>query len=621
MESELVDVSLESATLRHIQTAFPKSIWSEKTLKNIGINQGGRALLVLELGKLAKSEQKLKDPPVKSNLDTKMSIAATEDILLNDDVEMPGANENNIEMLALVENSNENSIESVVEGCIPEIMKNYKERILTSITKVSEPEIPKNYREEILASIAKSSMPVIAEIYRENNVRDNLEVSKNDVEKTLCTLLECNFDVDTKICIITLLKIIGNILQQPENPKVRSIRLSNAAFSKKVVERKGGIEFLLACGFQLKEEAPKLLSGSETCEKQLVLTKENEDTSHIIEARRLLVLKATTDLGMNAEDLPKFKPPPFRTYPRGQVARGSFAGTTSGEFNPYKGVRFDAKSAAIGKQLGPDKNYRSTTEKKVEELQLQQDKLENSMHNEITDREINAFLPTTVSVIPDSDVAGSNNGPSDGVLLARQIQRREQEKKQREDGGFTTKAMRDLQKLKRQKVYSHAQLRIQFSDGSAITARFLPREKIDAVRKAVKGALLNKDLDFDLYVAPPRRKLNFTSTLEQEGLVPAAKVFLSWKSNAAPGKQMSPGTFLKAELFQDGCAPSYPSSQTLVGKDSKDTSQNAKVSRDNDSSREEDLLSRMLGKAGRKKPKKNSVKKVALGNKPKWFKK
>ena len=54
------------------------------------------------------------------------------------------------------------------------------------------------------------------------------------------TLLKNNFDVDTKPCIVTLIKVIDNVLQKPDEPKVRSIRLQNAAFQKKVVQRKGG---------------------------------------------------------------------------------------------------------------------------------------------------------------------------------------------------------------------------------------------------------------------------------------------------------------------------------------------------------------------------------------------
>jgi len=383
-----------------------------------------------------------------------------------------------------------------------------------------------------------------------------------------------------------------------------------------VVERKGGVEFLVASGFQLKEESLPLLSKTDSAETCLILMEENEDISHIIKARRLLTATATNDLSMDAEELPKYKPPPIKANIRGKP-------TNNGEFDVYKGSRFDAKSAAIGQQLGPDGNYISTTEKKVQELQSQQKKLEKSMHNQVGDREISAFLPNTAPVVLDSAGRGTSaaaSGQSDGSLLAKQFQKREQERKQREEGGFTTKAMRDLQRLKKQKVYSHTQLRIQFSDGSAITAKFFPKEKVEVVYNVIKNTLLQNDFDFDLYVAPPRRKLDFTTTLEEEDLVPAAKIFVSWKANAAPDKNTPAGAFLKAEYFREGSKPSYPSSQALIGAvPSKKRSQNVATSSGNSESREEEMLKRMLGKGGLRKSKSDTASKPGLPNKPKWF--
>ena len=66
------------------------------------------------------------------------------------------------------------------------------------------------------------------------------EAPKDPLEKAVEILLDRNFDADTKVCIVTLMKVLDNVLQKPKQPKVRSIRLANAAFSEKVVERKGG---------------------------------------------------------------------------------------------------------------------------------------------------------------------------------------------------------------------------------------------------------------------------------------------------------------------------------------------------------------------------------------------
>ncbi|RLM60958.1 hypothetical protein C2845_PM14G18840 [Panicum miliaceum] len=53
----------------------------------------------------------------------------------------------------------------------------------------------------------------------------------------------------TKACQ-TLLKIIANIVKNPEEKKFRRIRLSNPIFKDRVGNLQGGIEFLELCGFQ-----------------------------------------------------------------------------------------------------------------------------------------------------------------------------------------------------------------------------------------------------------------------------------------------------------------------------------------------------------------------------------
>jgi hypothetical protein len=539
MQSEIQGVSLENATLRYLQKTVPQEIWFKTTLDDLGLRNGGRALLILRLGTPGTIVSSVKDPP------------------------------------------------------------------------------------------------------------------KNDpLETAIQNLLNNNFDVDTKACIKTLLKIIDNVLQQPDNQDVRSIRMANPAFRDKVIDRKGGgkktglfqiyckclllarsthfssyqkVEVLIACGFRLTEKPPPLLSQIDTGVECLVLAQENEDIQHLVKARRLLVTKAIQDLGMSSDDLPKFKNSPRLTEARDHaLGRGpTGVASSSGEFDPYRGHRFDAKSAAVGKNLGPDGDYVSPTEQQLQALQTQQKQLESSMHRPLVDRGIVASLPsnTPSAVTMTSNVAPTVVGPSDGTLLANQFKKREEERRQREEGGFTTKAMRDLEKLKRQKVYSHAQLRVHFADGSSLEIKFLPKETIKVVHAVIKDCLLCPEkLDFDLFVAPPRRKLKQDSTLEEEGLVPAAKVFLSWKPNFAPDKQAPVGTFLKPDLFREGTAPSYPSAASLV--ESQQATTMAATSSDNSvvpsaSDREETMLRRMMGQ-GRALAK--SSNKDNKGGKPKWFK-
>eukprot|EP00957_Ditylum_brightwellii_P034647 2626763-Ditylum_brightwellii.AAC.1 len=53
-------------------------------------------------------------------------------------------------------------------------------------------------------------------------------------------ILSSNFDTDSKECILTLCKMMDNVIAKPGNEKVRCIRLSNENFDGKVGSRRGG---------------------------------------------------------------------------------------------------------------------------------------------------------------------------------------------------------------------------------------------------------------------------------------------------------------------------------------------------------------------------------------------
>ena len=79
------------------------------------------------------------------------------------------------------------------------------------------------------------------------------DASSNDdtadaLKQALSKILSKNFDDDSQVCIVTLIKVLDNVLQKPGNAKVRTIRLSNATVQTKVVS-KGGVDYLLASGF------------------------------------------------------------------------------------------------------------------------------------------------------------------------------------------------------------------------------------------------------------------------------------------------------------------------------------------------------------------------------------
>ena len=226
------------------------------------------------------------------------------------------------------------------------------------------------------------------------------------------------------------------------------------------------------------------------------------------------------------------------------------------------------------------------------------------------------------------------------------MRRMEEERRRREDGPLTTRAMRELESLKRARVYPHASLRIGFADGASVTARFLPTETVGTVASVVAERCLRPDLNppppaLDLYVAPPRRLLDPGATLDGEGLVPAARVHASW--GAAPpawtagrdGKRQ-PGWYLREELFASAAAAAaagaaFPSSE-LVAEEGRSGGRKGGGAGGRKGggagnaaeAREEAMMRRMMGgkKGGGKKPGGGSGKAGpgGGGGRPKWFK-
>ena len=515
----------------------------------------------------------------------------------------------------------------------------------------------------------------------------------------LSNLLSSNYDADLRPCLRTLLKLLDNIISQPDRAAVRTIRLGNRAFAGKVGRCRGAVDLLVdGCGFERRISGNSSsgiggIGGGSTSTATgepdlLVLPPPDEDQDQnqtaqmvrLVSARHLLAAAAVRDLGMDAAaDLPPYQgPPPQPQRGGGGSSSASNHGSASTPFDPYQARRTATGAAAASAGSGGAGNSNSTgdastlsrTEKELRALQAKRERLEKRLQKlGPGGRAVTAYRPGSTgtgnggTIPPTSSGNGGGNGHTsassnrgDGSLLASRMKRLEEERKKREDGGFTTRAMRDLESIKKAKVYTHAALRIGFADGCYVTARFLPSETVEAVRAVLKEECFREDdgrgldLDFDLYVAPPRRRLDAARTLEAEGLVPAARVHVSWKvggSPPPPGRDQPPGSsYLRDDLFRntdggaagemaDGTTPvAFPDARRLVedGAADNNTREGGKKRPAGNvggtasaESREEALMARMLGKkpgllpggrggdAGKKKS-------GSGGGKPKWLK-
>jgi hypothetical protein len=467
------------------------------------------------------------------------------------------------------------------------------------------------------------------------------------------------------------------------DPKVRSIRLGNAAFRNKVGRCQGGVEVLESCGFVRTTTTGSGIGGGsgnagDEADDSIVLPKGdgndyNQQLERLISARHLLALRAVQALGMDERDLPAYKGPPPKNAAAADAADAA-------AFDPYRTHSYNvqAAAAAAGGAAGGGEGI-SRTEKELHALKSKQERLERRLQKlGPGGRALAAFRPggtggtggtggggsssssgsVAASLAPD-DHPGTGTARGDGSLLASRMKRLEDERRQREEGGFTTRAMRDLESMKKARVYSHAALRIGFADGCWLNARFLPSETVGTVKAVLREECFREDvmmggdgdgggdggsapaLDFDLYVAPPRRRLDEGKRLDAEGLVPAARVHVSWKVGGMPpppARGQLPGSYLREELFRNGGsggageATDFPSAQKLVddddaagkaeegGKKRPAAGNGARSAAGTSAeSREEVLMARMLGQRPGLLGGSNK-KSSGGGGKPKWFK-
>lgn len=314
----------------------------------------------------------------------------------------------------------------------------------------------------------------------------------------------------------------------------------------------------------------------------LVLDPQNEFLHTILEAQDAL-LTATAELGVSTAELPRVKPP---SIPVTESVRPV-------KFDIYRGQMFNIAAAAAGADpttIAPDGDvYVSKIDRELKSLIAKTKKLESEMTSKELDRGIVAYLPV-YTVNEDNLMVALEQGPSgkgDGALLSSRAKRIFEESQKRESGGFTTKAMRDLDKVKQTKIYAFTKLRICFPDGYSVSAKFYPSETVAAVRRVLVNEVLTVKSDFDFYVTPPRRALADHKTLTEEQLVPAAKIHISWK---IPPTSSS---YIKPELFESktDTDEDFPESKGVLDVDKPKTE--LKPERN-----EDEMVNRMLGKSG-----------------------
>jgi hypothetical protein len=466
-------------------------------------------------------------------------------------------------------------------------------------------------------------------------------------------VLKNNFDADSKVCLTTVMKMIDNLLAKPDNEQVRSIRLTNPTFHSKVVQKQGHL-ILLAAGFVVHPDPNAVAADTDNSttlsttistastggeEQRLILHPHHEDTQFLVEIRRRIHTVLVHELNTKPDTLPTQPEVRRRVEVRTTTdPSGHTTTTTSTGFDVYRGQRFDGQSAAVGTRLGPPDGWKSKTEQQLEKLQNRQRLLEEQAAG--PDRQWELIFPgqqpgltsqqgSIVTSVVNGLLGGGGASTTtaaatttgDSSLLAQHYKQQATKRVEAENRGFTTKAMRDLEKMKKQKVYSHTVLAITFADGVVVKGTFKPREKLQAVMKELRDTVMMKGdnndsdgFDFELYQTPPRTLLKPTETLVDLGLVPAAKVHVSWKKMPNSQSNAKVGGYLRDDFIRQqqdqqkqSSSISIPTGTAIAESDkgsaiADDESQKPHTEtgiakkKKTKADKEKDLLARMMGK-------------------------
>ncbi|ODN03442.1 UBX domain-containing protein 6 [Orchesella cincta] len=259
-------------------------------------------------------------------------------------------------------------------------------------------------------------------------------------------------------CVDILCKYLDNIINNPDNPKVRKIRFANKAYQERVAVVEGSAEFLRAAGF----------------EKTRV---NNDDTGE-------------------EEDI------------------------------WYFGATSENMEAALALLAELRDTLKQTTPIRPE-----------------IDRNVQVLMP--------AEVKNKKELPPDFYqLTAEEIKREQQTKTELLERELTlrTKAQREKDELREQRMYRYCVMRIRFPDGFTLQGTFWAHEKLSDLHDFVQQNLLAEDLKFTLKM-PRGEALQPSDATLSENRLPPASILNFHVENPPPGIASGEISYLKPEIL------------------------------------------------------------------------
>ena len=374
------------------------------------------------------------------------------------------------------------------------------------------------------------------------------------------------FDEDSRNAVIFLMKVIRKAVTSPPGHKRRTIRLNNDVLQWRLGRLEGGLDTLASVGFVAEGDGVTItLPHPLTISSHAVIQCYNELLRH---ATDLSVPRDQLQPPLTALDIDRaaslsssqqqssssfsFGSSSSSSSPFSFSSSSSSSTTTTTTSSSAPAAPFNPYQVAINRmEPQPRGSSISETEQQVEQLKKKRDLLlkAHGITKPLSDveRAFHAVQPGTPfnrqSI--DANNASRRNGQggkdallTDTQLVVRSAKLRSAKAKQKEQ--MTTKAMRDLNKMKRQKLYAKTLLRVQFPSRLIVEGVFRPHETISDVCDVLRRVVLSEACagsGFYLFTIPPKSVLDSKKTLKQLGLCPAALVYLGWSSGSAPASK------------------------------------------------------------------------------------
>jgi UBX domain-containing protein 6 len=370
-----------------------------------------------------------------------------------------------------------------------------------------------------------------------------------------------------------LSRLLSNIVNQPEDPKYRKVRLSNQKIRDNVVEVSGGIELLMACGFAIvfttiPTAAAAAAPGSEKPTADTTNDKEgtlqegmSAATTHSIESDDARPKQEGHPAGATSAVEVEVSVPP--TTPLQTEEVGMLVLHEDAELTPLK------QALALLRPLSPPTplprpGSSSTSRSTVDRIAAgvaqvgaasattARNTAPSSRQREFDapcERDTRVLLPRSVEAeVPDWFFQRSGAELKATFLSA--LRRRE------ESQVLTTRAMRERRAgavssggsgAGASPATLHAAIKVRLPEGLAVQGMFRHKEPVAAVFAWFASCLRDPMHTFDL-VLPDRTALEFgqpgrsdgMSTLVEAGLVPSVTLLLRWTGPSAAAMREVP---------------------------------------------------------------------------------